>query len=541
MADEPTETTQETTEQTDRGVPVRRRGMKVALALVLIALVAAAAMEAWQVLAPGTDLQTGALRIFKSFPFTAAEPQPEPVSATQKPLVSVFTHRQAADLVSKEDVLVMVGRRPGDTSQALLQSLEQSSPRSPAGEEKPPAPAEPALEKPRDAGEPLPSAPESSQPSTGARPAPQLVETPIVHPREPGTPKTRKRAQRETPATEASKPASVEPAAGAESAPQPEKSPPKMVSRVATPKPPEPESEAKTEKYQLPGSLRVDVQNYKGAKVKWGMMVILDDSAVMAKKLKTWETSRLDVGSQLVSKLPPALTAGSKLAVRDFFCRKQDAKRPEKLQLCLAHNLYPWSDLPCSGLDEKLKKLDPGGETNPCAAAAYVVKSELGGLGDLKPRVLVVTAGAKRCKIKEVLAETDKKGARGAVKVDVLALGMSKRGLHDYTALTEKTAGVLMKVERPADLEPALTRYTKVLQTPAMKQMDVVGEKASFKIGNGEELTLAPGTYTVVLPQMPGLHQSKRTIKNVRIGSGQTRVLNVNITGGRVEVSTGKK
>jgi len=374
------------------------------------------------------------------------------------------------------------------------------------------------------------------------------VETPIVLPREPGSTKARKKPQREPIVSEAPKHAVAEPAQTDEGAPKSDKQQPraektieKPTSRVATLKPSEPEGEAKTEKYQVPGSLRVDVQNYKGAKVKWGLMVILDDSAVMAKKLKTWETSRLDVGSQLVAKLPPALTTGSKLSVRDFYCKKRDDKKPAPPQLCLSHSLYPWSELPCRGLDEKLKHLEPVGETNPCAAAAYAVKSELGGLGDLKPRVLIVTAGAKRCKLKEVLAETDRKGGRGAVKIDVVALGMSKKGLQDYTALCQKTGGTFMKLERPADLEPALARYTKTLQTLAMKQMDVQGEKASLKIGNGEELTLAPGTYTVVLPQMPGLDLSKRTIKNIRVGSGQTSVLSVNITKGRVQVTTGKQ
>jgi hypothetical protein len=71
--------------------------------------------------------------------------------------------------------------------------------------------------------------------------------------------------------------------------------------------------------------------------------------------------------------------------------------------------------------------------------------------------------------------------------------------------------------------------------------MEVRGEKTSFKVGVGEEITLAPGTYAIVLPLVPGLNPSNRTIKDVKIDSGQTRTLMVRIRKGRPIVSPGKK
>ena len=153
----------------------------------------------------------------------------------------------------------------------------------------------------------------------------------------------------------------------------------------------------------------------------------------------------------------------------------------------------------------------------------------------------MVTSGATKCAYRQVLRRVDRKGARGKVKVDVIAIGMSKRRRSGYMALTKKTRGAFLKIDQPGDVPSVVAQYGKILKTPIPKKMEVRGEKASFKVGIGEEITLAPGTYAIVLPVIPGLDPSNRIIKDVKIDSGQARVLSVRIKKGRLVVRPGKK
>jgi hypothetical protein len=152
-----------------------------------------------------------------------------------------------------------------------------------------------------------------------------------------------------------------------------------------------------------------------------------------------------------------------------------------------------------------------------------------------------LTNGVTKCAYRSVLRMVDRKCARGKVKVDVIAIGMSKRRQGGYLALTKKTHGAFIKVDQPADVSSAVARYGKILKTPIPKKMEVRGEKASFKVAIGEEITLAPGTYAIVLPVIPGLDPSHRIIKDIKIDSGQSRVLAVRIKKGRLMVRPGKK
>jgi hypothetical protein len=235
------------------------------------------------------------------------------------------------------------------------------------------------------------------------------------------------------------------------------------------------------------------------------------------------------------------LTPGSRIAVRDFYCSKSKRGKKVSHPLCLSHKAYPWSSLPFDGLDKKLKETEPFGRTNPCAAAAFAVKADLGGLGGLTPRTLVVTNGLRKCAYREVLRVIDRKHGKGKVRVDVLALGMSRRREKGYARLAAKTGGTFLKIAKPSDLKKAISTYGEILKTPALKKMEVRGGKTHLHVGNGEEVTLAPGSYSIVLPVIPGLKSANRTIKDVKINSGENKVLMVRITKGRLIVKAKKR
>ena len=118
---------------------------------------------------------------------------------------------------------------------------------------------------------------------------------------------------------------------------------------------------------------------------------------------------------------------------------------------------------------------------------------------------------------------------------------INKKRESGYSSLAGKTGGVFLRVEQPADVDSALAKYSKVLKTPVEKNIEVRGEKVNIRIAEGEEVTLAPGSYTVLLPAVPGLDASSRKLKDVKIVAGQPKVLNVVVKKGRPSIGTGKK
>ncbi|MDQ7782282.1 MAG: hypothetical protein RDU20_05365 [Desulfomonilaceae bacterium] len=291
-----------------------------------------------------------------------------------------------------------------------------------------------------------------------------------------------------------------------------------------------PSDAAKMERFQLPGALVVKIASYEGSVSKWGIMVILDNGISMARKSKPWSPNRGRAAATLVEKLPDIMTPGSRLAVRDFLCGKSTGKNKGKV--CLSHMLYDWSGAPFKDLRQSLERVSPQGWNNPCAAAAYAVKRDLSGLGGLSARVLVLTDGTVKCPGLDVMKAIDRYRGDGKVALDVIALGMHQKYSRGYALAAKKTGGVFLRVNGSDDLDRTLARYKKVLRKRTLEPVEVRGENAVYTVIPGEEITLAPGSYSVVLPLIGSLKASKRTIANVTIKSAETKVVEVRIRKG---------
>jgi hypothetical protein len=285
----------------------------------------------------------------------------------------------------------------------------------------------------------------------------------------------------------------------------------------------------RTDQFQLPGSLTVKIHHYAGTVPKWGLMVILDDSGTMGKKLRGWNPNRMHTAVEAVESLSGDLEKGSKIAIRDFMCASRDGKPSPAQGPCLSHTLFEWTAAPFKGINEKLAQNNTSGRTNPCAAAAYALKKDFGSLGALSPRLLLVTDGAHRCAFKEVLREADKRTGKEKIAVDVLAFGMHRKRQAGYAKLAQRTNGVFLRIDSPADLKAAMTKYTKLLKTPVKEKIEVRGEKSVLTASPDEELTIVPGTYTIVLPPVAGINPSKRALEPVQIQSGESTVVQVRV------------
>jgi hypothetical protein len=299
------------------------------------------------------------------------------------------------------------------------------------------------------------------------------------------------------------------------------------------------DDKSKGERFQLPGSLVVAIKNYEGSLTKWGLMVILDDSASMAKKTKSWTPSRSQAAETLINKLPEIITPGSRMAVRDFLCKQSSDK--QKSGPCLSHLLYEWSGAPFQDLRAKLDKVDGAGQTDPCAAAAYAIKKDMSELGELVPRVLILTSGTAKCKAQDVVKAVDGHKGKEKVRVDVIALGLNKKTQKGYFALAKKADGALLKANAPGEIDQALANYKKILQKKSVEKVEIRGENVVLTGNLGDEIALSPGTYSVVLPLVASLKASNRTIPNVKVLSGETTLVQVKIVRGRPSVRIAKK
>lgn len=556
MSDKPSEHREETANrsQTGAGSAARRTGLRLIILIPLLGVLPAAIIGSHYL---------GIVRL----PVPSG---PDPSSALSRiPLVgsllsskggdsrmtSAIAGKETGDLVSSEAVLSKVGRSPVDPSRALFAAFEKSV--LPKGNAAPPScPAPTTLEKKsEEAGVAKSSSSQAALSAENSRLAsvPQVV--------------TKKPPQEVSSHEErASDPAPAPPAAQDRSEPTSEPTPtdpdqpapirerasagvPTEGARIFEKKdrsasPPKsdapPGADTKSEKYQLPGSLVINLKNFDGDRVKWALMVILDDSGVMGKASKLWAPNKMDVALKVVEKLPSHLTPGSRLAVRDFMCGKSDTKGGRGAQ-CLSHMLLDWVDSPFKSLKENLAKANPSGTTNPCAAAAYSLKKDFGGERDLAPRVVLITNGATKCGYGEVLRALDEKGARGEIPVDVVSIGIGKKTRQNYAALAEKTKGEFLALAKPSDLESALSKYARLLKSKQRKVIEVRGGDKTFKIANGEEITLAPGTYSIVVPEMSGLTASQRAIRDIKVKSGENKRLEISVKKGKPIIRAEKK
>jgi hypothetical protein len=455
------------------------------------------------------------------------------------------------DLLSQEKLLSPVGSSSveaakvptGPSVQSTLSVVERKPQTCPPSLALPSSQGTAEPLSPEDSESPPKATQSLSKAASGLPAGPRAVETPVIVTKEsqqsgPQTPKKRSGA---TEPSATSGDTSAQSALMGDKPPDAGKGQKKeesvSVKEAAAGKAPEVEDKSL---FQLPGSLKVRIHDYSGSLAKWGLMVILDDSGSMTRKTKSWNEGKIQTAEIVVEKIAASLTPGSKLAVRDFVCKKSEEKKTAKAP-CLSRMLYEWAESPCSGLKEKIGQTGPGGITNPCAAAAYSLKKDFGGPDNLTPRVILITDGASKCAFNEVAKALDQHKAKGKVGIDVVAVAMGKKRHVAYDKLVKKAEGMLIKIDKPGDLDSGMSRYAKLLRTPTMEKIEVKGDNAVFTTSLEEEITLPPGTYTVVLPVVAGLHPSKKTVPNVKISSGEASILDVKIKKGKPTIKTGKK
>ena len=264
-------------------------------------------------------------------------------------------------------------------------------------------------------------------------------------------------------------------------------------------------------------------------------MVILDDSAFMGRKTKTWKPNRMDAAIQFVKGVSKIISPGSQIAVRDFPCPKEQRRRG-RAKWCKGKLLSDWSSSPFVELTRKLAEIAPTGINVPCATIVTAVKEDMLELKKLNPRVVVVTGGASQCKFTRVLNALRSAKLGRPVHIDVVGVGMPRKNRKAYKQLALRTDGAIFHLDKPSHVKQELLKYKKLLRAKNMEEIEVRGDEAVKYGAVGDEITLAPGTYTVRLPEVRGLAEKDRILEKITIESGKNRHLKVSVSKGRLVV-----
>lgn len=288
-----------------------------------------------------------------------------------------------------------------------------------------------------------------------------------------------------------------------------------------------------SEEFHLPGSIRVQIHNYTGALTKWALMVIVDNSDVMSRESKNWNPARIKIAREAVLVVSEAVGSGSRIALKDFSCKSNSDKEKGP---CPIHTVYDWSEHPFKGFKEKLNSLGVGKLTNPCGAVINSIKKDFVSVGSGVPRLLLVTCGQAKCPTKDTLKVLNRQSPGTKVTVDVLALGIPSKRHATYSVLAKKSGGLFLAIETPEQLDAAMVRYKKALRTSTFEKIEIRNDKATVSVPPDEDMALAPGVYTIVLPRIKGLADTHRSIPNVKIKSGHATLIDVNPKKGKATI-----
>jgi hypothetical protein len=278
-----------------------------------------------------------------------------------------------------------------------------------------------------------------------------------------------------------------------------------------------------------PGTLTINVKNYKGVRPKWALLVILDNSETMAVDAENWHPNRTAAAADFIGRVETEMPRGSQIAIRYFSDEVFVKKKGRTLPLAVSHLLDGWADVPVAGLTPSLRQIASSSEGNPCNAVVRALRQDFAASGGRVPRIAILTDGRAECSLAEMTQELKRVKMKESVKIDVVALGIKASKQESYLKLTESTGGMFLKIDGSSDLDSSVSGYAHVLNTLRQEPFEVVGHGTTYTIPPGQKLDLPPGQYTITLSSIDELDSSRKPIKDVKISSGETRVVEVSV------------
>lgn len=283
------------------------------------------------------------------------------------------------------------------------------------------------------------------------------------------------------------------------------------------------------------GTLVVNIDDYKGAPVNWAIMIILDNSKSMTEEIRPGGPTRRELAITTIDSLAREIGPKSKMSLRAFTFDGIAKKKSEEIPLRLSRIVLGWTEKPSSEMPDLLNRITFKGNNNLCAATFRSLRTDFRATPELAPRIAMITDGRRDCSFGKVIQIIEKAKSRNNIILDVIAIDAPRSAQSTYSNLAADSGGVFLNLAPSADSE-ALSRYWAVLRTPRPEPLEAVTENAKYRIMPGEKCTLAPGSYTITVPEFAGLDSSNRAIKDVKITAGGDTVLNLAAKEGRLIV-----
>ncbi len=282
------------------------------------------------------------------------------------------------------------------------------------------------------------------------------------------------------------------------------------------------------------GTLVVHIENYVGTHINWQLMLIVDNSDTLYAEAPPWQPTRARAASDFLSGLPRVLPATAKVAVRDFSSETFGRKGDWQVPLRVSRLLCSWDEAPFSQLGRVALQMDSAKQNNLCNAAANSMQTDFDPSEDFSGRVVLVTDGSARCSWDRIVQLAQATPLKAGITVDVVALGMTDAHQQPFLNLANETRGEFVRLERPADVKPALERYGAALRRVRPATVELRGFTGHFRVLPGKEITLPAGPYTLVLPQMDGLDPSKKKVpQRIRVKAGEATSVTLSLTDGQ--------
>jgi hypothetical protein len=236
-----------------------------------------------------------------------------------------------------------------------------------------------------------------------------------------------------------------------------------------------------------------------------------------------------------VRSLAASMEPGSEIAVRSFVEEVPLRRHQAELPLRVSRLVSAWTNTPAARLEFGVSDNLPEGQNNLCSAIALSMNRDFFIRDDrMASRILLITDGKSHFSGKGIpnFVDCEQRGTGTAI-IDVVALGSGdSSGKTDLEPVIQ-TCGTSLKIDKPEEVRQTVIQYSKVLARKTPAPLVVSGSDKKYTVLAGAKLSLPAGSYTVVLPDLPGLDATHSRIPNVTVKSGSTRVVDVKISDGR--------
>jgi hypothetical protein len=284
-----------------------------------------------------------------------------------------------------------------------------------------------------------------------------------------------------------------------------------------------------------PGSLVVNIRDYRGNAVNWSVMCILDNSQSMCRHKDPWQPNRLRAASDMIQILANSMHSGCIMAVRGFVEEGPLRRKQAQVPLRVSRVLCNWTEMPAKHLEFTVAENVTEIDNNWCAAAENSLKKDfLIEDGARSRRILVITDGGKTISERDVLTLIQNaRNSGNTTSLDIAALGAQDSTAERFSEIVSKTNGKLLRIENPDDVQRALSQYLEILAKPVPTAVVVSGRDQEQTMLPGAQISLEPGLYNITLPEIPGLVNEHRLIPDVGIEPNETSILNITISQGK--------